>query len=186
MNDEPVQDRNVVTGGIGTISRGKPWLACSEESKDQAFTLWATVCGQDSAATERMMQEIAAEGEVVPTRQTVARWAREEGWAERAADGWRNVGGRTVFELRVAMLSNVVLAQRVKRNAMTGAYDENVPAGALRLKAAELSDRLLERAVIALGVPEAPVEAMDESQLTRQEREALANERMAQCWQERQ
>jgi hypothetical protein len=167
---------------IVPFTHGDAQVRYPDDIKDLAFRLWSTFCGGDSAATERMLIIELDAGVPVPTRQTIAKWARDEGWAALRDEGWRNLKGRTVYELRVAMLSNVVLAQKIKRDAMTGAYSDDVPAGALRLKAAELADRLLERAVIALGVPDAPDEDAPEadSHLSRAEREAKIIERMAQ------
>jgi hypothetical protein len=64
--------------------------------------------------------------------------------------------------------------------AATGGIPD--PADAvIRLKAAELSIRLVEKGVIPLAAIEPPQEATtDESQLSRAQREARAGERMAQ------
>jgi hypothetical protein len=169
-----------VTGAVVPFLRGDPQVRFPDTIKDLAFALWSTYCGGDGAATERMLAKELDDGTPIPTRQTIARWAREDGWVAQRDEGWRNLKGRTVYELRAAMLSNVALAQKIKRDAMTGAFDDDVQAGALRLKGAELADRLLERAVIALAVPEPPADgtADDLSGLTRAEREARANEEM--------
>jgi hypothetical protein len=164
------------------VPRGEAWQAFPEDVKDLAFGLWETFCGGDSAAVERLLREELPEGAPIPTRQSIARWARDEDWAAKREAGWRNVKGRTVFELKLAMLGNVVLAQKIKRNAMTGAYDDTPQVAAIRLKAAELADRLLERAVIGLAEPEPPDAGAtdeDERNMTRAEREARIGERMA-------
>jgi hypothetical protein len=168
-----------MTGAVVPFLRGDPQVRFPQETKDLAYALYATFCSGDCAAVERMMAAEIAPGEAVPTRQTIARWARDEGWQGLREQGWRNTK-RPLYELRQAMISNVMLAQKIKRDAMTGAFDGRPADAAVALKGAELADRLLERAVIALSLPEPPAEDTgdDRSQYTRAEREAMANEAM--------
>ena len=57
--------------------------------------------------------------------------------------------------------------------AATGAFKDDPQDGAIRLKAAELAIRLVERGVIPLTV-HPPMEAVDTSNLSREEQEAQA------------
>jgi hypothetical protein len=159
----------------------------SEEVKTRAFVLWATVGGRSATATRRLLEAEADEGQAVPTDRTIRTWAAADGWAAQADGLWGDVAtrGKTLHDLKLLMFTNFVLSQEVKRDAMTGAYAGREAAGVLALKAGELSDRLVERGVLTLAVPAPPQEQADESQLSRREREALADERIARHWADR-
>jgi hypothetical protein len=165
---------------IVPIQRGIPGREFADDVKDMAFALWSTFCNGDAAATERMLRRELGEGEPVPTAQTIRNWARGEDWRSAQAAGWRSMAKRSAYELRRVMIANVMLAQKIKRDVMTGAYTDDVANGALVLKGAELADRLLERAVIALSIPDEPDEPPDDADLTREAREAQALSAMAQ------
>jgi hypothetical protein len=164
--------------------RGTPGVECPPEVKARAFVLWGTFAGGDAAATERLLQAEAENGEVVPTARTIRRWAHDDNWAAQAAAAWQNVATRdkALYDLQMAMINNAALGEVQKRDVQTGAYDDQPMVGALRLKAAELSGRTVERVIAALRMPVPPDVAGedDDEGLTRAEREARAGERMAQ------
>lgn len=161
-----------------TPRRGKQGVECPQELKDTAFSLYAIVCNHDAAAVERLLLERLPD-EPIPTARTIRRWAKAEGWAGQSDAIWRSNGKRTIYELRRAMVGNAILGQQIHRDVMTGAYDAKDPwVVAARLKAAEQSNRLLERGVIALAAFDPPSDDQDTRELPIQEREALAAARL--------
>jgi hypothetical protein len=163
--------------------RGTPGVECPPAVRARAFVLWGTFAGGDAAATERLLQAEATEGDVVPTARTIRRWAAADNWPAQAMGAWQDVGTRdkALYELQMAMVHNKMLAEVQKRDVQTGAYDHAPMVGALRLKGAELSDRGWERVMALLRMPTPPDETMDDdADLSRAEREARAGERMAQ------
>ena len=170
-------------GEVVPFIRGTPGVACPPEVKARAFVLWGSLAGGDAAATERLLQAEADEGDVVPTARSIRRWAVEDRWAAQAAAAWQDVATRekALYDLQMAMIANKMLAEVNKRDVGTGAYDDNPMVGALRLKSAELSDRGVERVMALLRMPTPPDEATaDDENLSRAEREAKIVERMAQ------
>ena len=166
-------------GAVVPIRRGAAYTPFAEAVKDRALVIWSTTGGEDSAATERLLTAEADPGDPIPTRQTISRWARDEGWAALAAAGWRALGARRVYELKLAMFCNLLLAQHVITDVLTGAYADNVRDGVLRLKGAELATRVYERGLVAITVPTLPDDAAaDDADLPRAEREALAQARI--------
>jgi hypothetical protein len=162
--------------------RGKQGVSFPQETIDQAFVFFATTCGGDCSAVERMMVAKADTGEAVPTARTIRNWARAENWAGQSDDIWRSNGKRTIYELRRAMLGNAILGQQIHRDVMTGAYDEKEPwEVAARLKAADQSNRMLERGVIALQAFDPPQEEQNREDMSLQEREAEASARLVEA-----
>jgi hypothetical protein len=162
--------------------RGKQGVSFPQETIDQAFGFFATTCGGDCSAVERMMTAKAEEGEAVPTARTIRNWAKAEDWARKTDELWRTGSKHIVWALRRKAVGNAILSQDTKCDAMTGGLDHLEPwQAAIRLKGSELSDRVTERIVglINLEPPEAPRE--DDSHLSLQEREALANARLVEA-----
>jgi hypothetical protein len=162
--------------------RHRQGVAYSQETVDQAFALFVTTCHHDCRAVERMMAAKAEPGEAVPTARTIGNWAKAENWSGRSDDIWRSNGKRTIYELRRAMLGNAILGQQIHRDVMTGAYDEKEPwEVAARLKAADQSNRMLERGVIALQAFDPPQEEQNREDMSLQEREAEASARLVEA-----
>jgi hypothetical protein len=148
--------------------------------KRRAQELWATVAGRDSGAVVRLLAAEAEPDEPLPSARTVRHWAQTENWSAWSDGFWRETAGRTAYELQLQMLANFMLAQQVKREAMTGGYAGREAEGVLALKAAELSERLAQSGVLALHVPEPPQPAVDAARLPKDEQAALARETLVQ------
>jgi hypothetical protein len=177
-------DRNTTTAIVPLPRRELlPGEAWSKEIVTRAFELWA-FC-RNAAATARMLEnelhEAGHEGPT-PSARTIRRWVEYHGWRRDADELWREHRDRDLFELQAQAsaafrigLTNVLLAA-------AGAFE---PAeAAVRLKAFELTSRLYERGIVPLA-PQPPAAEVDESQLSRREREGRAMERMAQRRRER-
>ena len=168
----------VVTGEIVALPRREPALPFDEPLIERGYELFATVAGGNCAHVQRLLAAELDDGEPVPTRQTVYNWSIQYGWRERRDLSLRETRGRTHYELALLWRAIVLGSGEQILAAQTGAFDDNPAAGLVRLKASEIGMRQLERGVIRLDA-EPPEQVTDESHLTRQEREALANARMA-------
>ena len=166
------------TGTVVPFVRGDAQVRHDDETKVRCFVLYGTMAGRNCAAVERLIaEEYDGTGLPVPTRAAIARWAADERWAEQADDMWRSTKARTLFELQVMAASNAMLAQKRKQDVLLGRYDGREMTGALHLKAAELSDRFIER-VLPLASIHAPEPERDTSGMSRDEKEALARKAM--------
>jgi hypothetical protein len=145
----------------------------------RAYEVWSTIAGRSGARVVRVLAREYGEEVALPTPSTVNRWASEEAWASRATADLHQSQGKSLYELQVAWLAAVQGAVDVILDAETGAYDGDPAAGAIRLKAAELAMRPVERGVISL-VPSAPPpsELEDVSALSVEEREARIRNRV--------
>src|SRR5262245_9750213 len=78
------------SGDIVSFVRGAPRIPHPDETKTLALVLYATAGARSPAAVERLLPSyLESMGLPVPTRQTIATWAREEDWPARSDDLWR-------------------------------------------------------------------------------------------------
>ena len=147
--------------------RGLPGVAHSEDTKARCFVLYATAAARNCADVERLIaEELDGTSEVVPTRQAIAGWARDEQWAEQADDVWRNTKRWGKREPEVIALSNAMLGQQRRHEVLMGKYN--------------LADRTIER-VLPLGAMEGPPEpAIETKDVPREAGEAQAKSAMIQ------
>ena len=142
---------------------------------ERAFELWAVT--RNAAATARMLrEELHAElGPQVttPSERQIRAWTHYHGWTARADEDWRRHQGRNLFELQAQAVAAVRLGVQNLVLAASGAFADNPQDGGIRLKAAELAIRLVERGVIPLSL-QPPEPAVDTSDLPRDEQEARA------------
>jgi hypothetical protein len=137
-------------------SRGLPGVAHAPEIKARCFVLYSTEAGRNCAAVERLIaEELDGTREGVPSRQTIAGWARDEQWSSQADNLWRSTRRWGVRELQVIAIANAVLGQRRRHEVLLGKYRGDHATAAQYLKAGELSDRFIER-VLPLSSMEAP------------------------------
>src|SRR5512134_2602562 len=163
-------DTDAIPDPLMPFMRGTPQVRFSTETKARCFVLFATMAGRNCAAVERLIQEeLTGTGEPVPTRQTIATWARAEGWAAQADDLWRTTKSWSREQLQVLALANMLLGQQRRHEVLLGQYLDRPDVAAQYLKAGELSDRAIERILplSAMQPPPAPVE--DDSELSREE-----------------
>jgi len=165
-----------VTGDLVVLT-GRPLApgdAWDDATKARLRELWATVAGRDAAAAVRLFTAESEPGTPAPSERTVRYWVQRERWDQWGDDLWTQSGKRALYTLQSEMLANFMLAQRVLRDAMTGAYAGREAEGVLALKAAELSGRMIERGVLPLAPIAPPVEPTDTTHLPREAREAVA------------
>jgi hypothetical protein len=148
---------------------------------ERAYELWSVT--RNAAAAARMLQEeLHAElGSQVmtPSERQVREWVHFHAWTDRADEDWRRHQGRNLFELQAQAVAAVRLGVQNLLLAASGAFAENPQDGVIRLKAAELAIRLVERGVIPLSV-QPPEPAVDTSNLPRDAKEARARKLLVQ------
>ena len=150
------------------------------EIMERAFELWSTIAGRSGARTVRLLRDEYGEGIALPTPSTVNRWALDGAWGSRADADLQQSHGRAVYELQVGWLAGLRLAQGVLLDAMTGGLDDLPMSGAGRLKAAEITLRVLERCGMLALLPQAPAKepTIDWDSLSLEEKEAYMRERL--------
>ena len=168
------------TAAIVPLRRGLPGVAHTVETKTRCFVLYATAAARNCAAVERLIaEELAGTGEPVPTRQSIAAWARDDAWDTQADELWRNTKQWGLRELQVIALANALLGQQRRHEVLLGLYRSDSDTAAQYLKGGELSDRFIER-VLPLSAMRAPeLEPQDLSGLSREQREALARQSLS-------
>jgi hypothetical protein len=148
---------------------------------ERAYELWAVT--RNAAAAARMLrEELHAElGPQVttPSERQLRAWTHYHGWTARADEDWRRHQGRNLFELQAQAVAAVRLGVQNLLLAASGAFADNPQDGVIRLKAAELAIRLVERGVIPLSV-QPPESIVDTSDLPRDEQEARARKMLVQ------
>lgn len=150
------------------LAPGEPY---PDSMVERSFELWST-CRNAEAVAQMLRAELGPEV-TTPSARQVRHWAIFHGWTARADDDWRRTQGRSLFELQAQAVAAVRLGLQNLLLAASGAFQDNPHDGAIRLKAAELAIRLVERGVIPLSV-QPPMEAVAASNLSREEQEAQA------------
>jgi hypothetical protein len=175
-----MSDQRESGAAVVSFVRGEPRVAHSDEVRQLAFVLWATVGGRPPAAVERLLAQELPDGVPLPTQQAIGSWARADDWAALADGYWRANHRDILQRLQLLTAANFYLSQVNKHEIQTGAYAGREAEAAVLLKAGELSDRLMERGVVPLLPPVPEERPDDDAGLSRQEREAKILERMAQ------
>jgi hypothetical protein len=152
-----------------------------DDVRQRCYELWATLGGRDSARTLRLLTAEAESGPV-PTASSIRRWAVDEAWAARADADLARTQGRTLYDLQVGWLSGLHLAQRTLLDGMVGAFDDLPFGGAGRVKAAEITLRVIERAGLLAILPQAPAQevSVDFDALSLDEQEAYLRQKLQQ------
>jgi hypothetical protein len=168
------------TGELSLVALPPHKLAPGESYPDamveRGFDHWSMTRNAEAVA-QLLRTEFGPEVRT-PSARCIREWVHYHGWPARADHDWRSNQGRTLFEMRVQAVAGFRLGLQNLLLAATGGIPD--PADAVvRLKAAELAIRLVERGVIPLAAIEPPTADVDERTLSRPEREALAGERMA-------
>jgi hypothetical protein len=150
-------------------------VAVPADVMERAYELWSTVGGRNAAATRRLLEQEAEDGDMVPTDRAIRKWAQQHGWAVRADRDVGQTKDQTLYELGVKWRALVLGSADVFLRAQTGGYAGREMEGALAVKASEIAMRQVEKGVIPLLVkpPEIEIETDD---LSREEREALARQ----------
>jgi hypothetical protein len=169
--DDPIANSHLVPLTVGSApARFEAW---DEAIRGRAYELWSTIGNRDAGRTYLLLKAEWGEEAALPAAATIRGWAREEAWAARADADLEHSHGRTVYELQVGWLAALQLAQQTLLDGMSGAFDNLPFGGAGRLKAAETTLRVIERAGLLAVLPQRPEPEIDAS-ASREEREAHA------------
>jgi hypothetical protein len=164
---------------IVPLVRGDPYVPFSDDVRARCFVHFATDAARNCAHVERLMAaELEGTDEPIPTRQTIAAWAREDGWHRQADDLMRSTRDWTREQIQVYVFANALLGQRRRHEVLLGIVTDPAQA-AMYLKAGELSDRFIERVLPLTAIRPPEHEAADTSELPREEREARARAAVA-------
>jgi hypothetical protein len=134
------------------VVRAQP-LAFGDDIRDRAKVLWLTVCNQNARAVEWMLEQESRErsngtGEAVepwPAASTIWNWSRAGDWAgDLKRDLAENIGADGV-SLKIKTDRQKHMAADSLTEVFLGVYDQNPAAGALRIKAAELTLKMSGR-----------------------------------------
>ena len=167
---EPVRG-TIVPLPSRSLAPGEAW---SQEIVASAFVLWAS-CRNAEATARMLTDELREAGHTGPTpsARTIRQWTDYHQWRRQADVAWREHKARDLFELQAQAVAAVRVGLQNLLLAATGAFADSPQDGVIRLKAAELAIRLVERGVIPLSA-QPPEEAIDISHLSRDEQEARA------------
>jgi hypothetical protein len=176
IHSDPSAELALVPKRSGQPARFERW---HDAIVERSFEIWASVGARNGGRTALLLARELGEDAPLPTPSTIRRWALDGAWAAKADADLEGSHGRTRYELQVGWLAALQLAQQTLLDGMAGALDAAPHAGIARLKAAEITLRTIERAGLLAVLPQPPEpEHVDDSHLTLQEREALAQERL--------
>jgi hypothetical protein len=171
--DHSTAERSLVPLPSHKLSPGESY---PDAMVERGYEHWSVTRNAEAVA-QMLRNEFGPEIQT-PSARCIREWVHFHAWTARADDDWRTNQGRNLFEMRAQAAASFRLGLHNLLLAATGGIPD--PADAMiRLKAAELAIRLVERGVIPLAAIEPPTENVDTSRLTRAEREALAMARMA-------
>ena len=144
---------------------------------ERGYEHWAIT--RNAEAVAQMLHNEFGSAVQTPSARCIRQWVHYYGWPVRADADWRSNQGKSLFVMQVQAVAAFRLGLQNLLLAATGGIPD--PADAvIRLKAAELAIRLVEKGVIPLAAINPPIEDVDERMLSRPEREALANARIVQ------
>jgi hypothetical protein len=170
--DRPTAEHSLVPLPRPTLAPGESY---PDPMVEHAYEHWSVM--RNAEAVAQMLRNEFGPEVRTPSARCIRDWVHFYAWPARADNDWRRNQGKALFELRAQAVAGFRLGLQNLLLAATGGLPDPADA-ATRLKAAELSIRLVERGVIPLAAIEPPTEDIDESHLTRAEREARAAERM--------
>src|SRR5262245_16252063 len=76
-------------------------VAIPPEVMERAYELWSTIGGRNAAATRRLMEQEAEDGDAVPTDRAIRKWAQQQAWDVRADGMIRETRELTAYQLGV-------------------------------------------------------------------------------------
>lgn len=168
-----------IRGELVPDKPGDEWPAEVREDLYQCYKLTRGI-----SRAIRWYSRLAGEGAPAPAKQTVSGWIKYYRWDDRAEAEYRLEHGKMLYETERQSLANYVVALHVEADVLTGEHDADPMVGALRLKASEIAQRRHERKIKTMA-PIPPAEEVDNDELPRDEREALARGALVQRVKER-
>jgi hypothetical protein len=154
-------------------ARFEPW---PPDVQERAFALWSSIGARNAARTALLLVRELGEDTPVPAASTIRRWAHDLAWGARADADLERSHGRTLYALQVGWLAALQLAQQTLLDGMAGALDDAPGGGLARIKSAEITLRVIERAglLAILPTPPEPDRPDDDEGKTREQKEAEA------------
>jgi hypothetical protein len=167
-------------GEVVPFVRGDAQVRFPDETKRRCFELYSTLAARNCSHVERMYAaEVAGSDEPIPTRRTIAQWARDESWAQQADELWRSTRGWTGEQMRHYLLANALLAEKNRHDIQMGLYAGREAEAIVLLKAGELADRKQER-IMPLSELQPPPRQVDTSAMSQAQKEAYLQSQLVQ------
>lgn len=165
-------------GEVVPFRRGEPGVAHADETRTLALIVYATGGARSPAAVERLLPPyLEPLGLPVPTRQTIACWAREEDWNRQADDLWRARPSMGFEEMQRLTIGTALVLAKAMHDMATGVDERPLDERILATKQYEIGMRVLER-IPALGQYAPPTPPRDIEAMSQDEGEALAKQRL--------
>jgi hypothetical protein len=149
-----------------------------DDVKDRCYALWAWRTARNCRAVERLYAAEAGEDAPVPSYNTIRGWSIRERWDERRRGEFALHHGETLYDMQLDTLAIMRRHIDTMAEAQSGAYDDNPAAGIVRLKAGELTGKIIERGVLPL-MPKPIEQPKDTASMSREEQEAHATAAIA-------
>jgi hypothetical protein len=167
----------VVLPAVEPPARFESW---DDAVQSRAFEIWSTIGNRDAGRTHVLLRQECGEDTPLPAASTIRAWARKEAWSARADADLHHSHAKALYELQCGWLAGLRLAQKVLLDGMAGALDDAPGGGLARVKSAEVTLRVIERAGLLAILPQPPEpERADTSGMTRAEAEARAKRAIA-------
>lgn len=155
----------------------RPGDAWPDAVRDELYQCYKMT--RSAARARRWYQRQVGEDAQIPSARTVQEWARFYDWPALAEAEYRLEYGTLLYETERQSLANYIVALQVEGDILTGAFDDNPLAGALRQKASDTAQRRHERKIQTMA-PKPPEEKTQVVDVPREEGEAKARKTMIQ------
>lgn len=130
-------------GEIVPFLRGEPRVPHADETKTLALILYATSGARSPAAVEKLLPSyLEPMGLPTPTRQAIARWAREENWNGQADDLWRSRPTMFLDELARLTTGTLLVLAKQMHDMATGLDTRPIEERMLTTKQYEVGMRV--------------------------------------------
>jgi hypothetical protein len=151
----PEEQGEVVPVRAVAITEPEPFTSWPASVRERCRELWSSAGGRNSSITERLLTRESGEAPV-PSASSIARWAREDGWADWSDGELQRTAGKTLRQLQAGWLGNLLLAQETLAQAMVGTFDTLPHGGVARVRAAEVTLRTIAQSGLLATLPDAP------------------------------
>lgn len=170
------EDRKPVPATLVPMSARQParFESWDDAIQERAFALWSSIGARNAGRTVLLLTRDLGEDAPAPASSTVRRWAHDQAWAAKADADLERSHGRTLYALQVGWLAALQLAQQTLLDGMAGALDDAPGYGLARIKSAEITLKVIERAGLLAVLPTPPEPETSTDSMTREEREAKA------------
>lgn len=172
MGNQDAEEQRAIIPIRGEVVPQSPGDSWPEDIREELYQCFKVT--RSAPRARRWYMRSVGEDAPVPAERTIYDWMRFYDWPARAEAEYRLEHGTVLYETERQSLANYIVALHIEADALTGAFDENPMAGAIRLKASEHAQKRHERR-IQTQAPKPPEElSADTAGMSRDERESKA------------